>query len=977
MTGWLLRSEHIRSVDLVAEFLRTAARVPATEEGLRHACDTLRQLFGADAVLLWKLDPTGQRLEVVAASPPEWEVMGELALDALPDWREALADAAPLWGEEVATRWHPLPAPLLEAHSALLVPVVTPRGPQGCLLSVFTRAVNPPPPEEREAGQTLAHVLGLMLEAQSLRQQCEAGEILRPREALQRLERELQRRGLSESSLEALAAAARELSHAEAAGLYERQPSGFRRLAAAGAAHLLPSELPLGESKEFPWQRARAKSRPLEVNPAELTHVLQPWLPQVARSDLRLRVLAFETGDAPLGALLMCGFEPGAPRGGKSEEFDWTEFSLLATAQLENRRRRCREEHYQRRYQFLFDQLQEGAFYLDAAGRLGSVNSRLSDWLGYAPDELEGQALASFLRPEDAEALSAWLRAGSPPAFRAEVRWRVKRGGWWPCELTLRRVPESGAAEPLRLGFVRDTTRERETGYRYCLNEARLQGLLDSIRDGVWLIAADGTVQAANQRLGQLFGVKPRELGPGVDQRQALSRLRSQFRSPDAVVARWEQLHRNPQEVCWDELVLVAPRWRVLERFARPLFDRQQRLVGRLEIYRDITPQRLLEEKVMRRERLAAVGQLISGIAHELNNPLTAVTGNAQLLLSGPLPGALREKAERLAQEADRAGRIVKNLLHFARGDKGEKESVDLGELLERTLSLRAYELRVENIQVVRDYPRELPRILSDPGQLQQVFLNILLNAEQAIRSQRDHGRVTVRIHSQPDPARVRVEFSDTGPGIPLAVLPHIFDPFFTTKPPQGGTGLGLSISQAIVKEHGGEILVHSSPGQGATFIVDLPAQPQPRPRPPARRASAKKESARILVVDDEPAVAQLIADALEQQGYVVHVYTDSRRALAEALQQPFGLAICDVRMPEVDGQAFHRTLREQHSALAHRLLFTTGDTLARETADFLEKGCLPYLAKPFRIEQLQKVVRELLQAWDTSVPAVDPASAD
>jgi CheY-like chemotaxis protein len=380
-----------------------------------------------------------------------------------------------------------------------------------------------------------------------------------------------------------------------------------------------------------------------------------------------------------------------------------------------------------------------------------------------------------------------------------------------------------------------------------------------------------------------------------------------------------------------------------------------------------------LEEKVLQREKLAAVGQLVSGIAHELNNPLTAVTGYAQLLESAELPAELQEKAARIRQEAERAIRIVSNLLLFARGGKAEKQAVQVEEILERSLSLRAYELKVENIEVARELPAGLPPVLADPHQLEQVFLNILLNAEQAILSARNRGRIT--LSADVADGRLRLQFSNDGPGIAPELLPHIFEPFVTTKPAEEGTGLGLFISRTIVREHGGEIHAESGPTGGATFVVELPveARPGPRARPsgPGRAARGRGgRGRRVLVVDDEPAVAYLIADALEQEGCEVRVHTDSQRALGEALAERFDLAVLDVRMPGLDGPAFYRILRREGSPLAGRLLFTTGDTLARETAAFLEQARLPYLPKPFHVEELQDRVRAALEP-------VEPGAAE
>lgn len=969
MPGWLVRSDYVRSVEQVAEFLRLAAGTATSAELFRHACETLQRLLSADAVVLWKLDPSGERLEAVAAAPPEWGMSGDLSFEIFPDLRQVLRQTTPQWLEKVAARWQPRPPFLLEARKALLVPVAARGRALGCLLAVFSRSAPRVMPEEQEAGLALGHALAFLLEAETLQRQGQAQRRLW--ETRRRVEKELCRSALVDSGLSRLPSAALELTGAMAVGLYEREPLMLRRVAMAGASQLLPGELPVaGAAAALPWQRALAEGSAVELRPAEVARELEGCLPQLAHAAVPLQVVPLASAGIPLGVLLICQ----SPDGGECEQLEGTALALLATAALENARWRRLQEHYQLRYQSVFDEMREGALFVEAAGRIVAANAMLLRWTGYAQEEVKKRLLADLVQPGDWEPIGRWLQSVPEKSFHSTARWRLKSGACRALELTLHALPESFPGQTLFLVLARDTEQESESQYLARINQARLEGLLDSVHDGVWLISPAGTVEFVNHRLAQLFGVNVQELGPGLTQREAVERLKDKFRYPEAVLANWNQLQASPEEMFWDELELLEPRRRVLERFTRPLFDSRQQLVGRLEVYRDITAQRLLEDKVLQREKLAAVGQLVSGIAHELNNPLTAVTGYAQLLLSSRLGPALQEKVQRLYQEGERAGRIVRNLLLFARGSRTEKVTVDLPVLLEQTISLRAYEFKVQNIKVAREYASDAPPVLADPHQLQQVFLNIFLNAEQAMRSQRDHGQLTLRTRWRPEENRVRVEIANDGPPISAPLLPYIFEPFFTTKPPGEGTGLGLSISHAIVKEHGGEISVQSAAGSEVTFIVELPAQSPPAAASTledrqARRGVrvAVRQAPRILVVDDEQAVAELIADALRQHGYEVSVHTESRRALDEALSQPFSLAICDIRMPEVDGRAFHRTLREQHCPLASRLLFTTGDTLARETAEFLEQVRLPYLAKPFHIEELRSRVRELLQRFEDS----------
>jgi PAS domain S-box-containing protein len=722
-----------------------------------------------------------------------------------------------------------------------------------------------------------------------------------------------------------------------AVGLFVRDTHHWRCVARAGGTGAIPERLPL----EFD---------PIDnLAPGDAPTVI----PLGSRKD-------------PAGLLLVRG--PATESAGA----DRNRLLLLAGVALSQHQSRRRERSEDASFLALFESLQEGALLLDQSGRLQEVNPALCKAIGSPAAELRHRPLADFLRPAEVEALETWLQASPPRPFRLAIEWQAPPKAGRAYELAGQPLAPAEADRLLWLGFLRDTSEGARTDDRARVAEARLEGVIDAVQDGVWLLDARGTIEAANQRLAQLLGVSPHDLGVGLPQAEILQTLKLNFARPDETCAAWDRLHDQPDQVAWGEVELLRPR-RVLERFARPLLDAQQRLVGRLEVYRDVTDQRLPEDKLVHRERLATLGHLLSGIAHELNNPLTAVTGYAELLRDLRLTGPLKQKVDRLAEEAERAGRILKSVLLFARGDNHHKQSVDVAELLDRTLSLRSYELKVENIRVVREYQAGLPPVAANPTQLQQVFLNLLLNAEQAIRSQRQHGRITLRVRREPEPGSVQIEIADDGPGIASAVLPHIFETFFTTKAPAVGTGLGLSISQAIIRRHGGEISVESQSGQGAVFRIELPPQAavaaKPPPPPPPRRQAPSRSGRRVLVVDDEPVVAHLIADTLRRQRFAVRVHTDSRRALEEASEKDFDLVICDLRMPELDGPAFYRLLQERKPDLSRRLLFTTGDTLARDTARFLEQVGLPNLAKPFHVDELTAAVGNVLRELEKAAP--------
>ncbi|HLW97691.1 MAG TPA: ATP-binding protein [Candidatus Acidoferrales bacterium] len=505
--------------------------------------------------------------------------------------------------------------------------------------------------------------------------------------------------------------------------------------------------------------------------------------------------------------------------------------------------------------------------------------------------------------------------------------------------------------------------------------EAQLESLAESTDAGIVLFDSLGNPQLVNQRFAKLLGL-PWQLFSEARTWEAFApAVAAQFRDPGSFVMRWGQIASSPGEASWDELDMLRPTSRIMERFARPIRDSSGRFLGRLEIYRDITSEKMIQSKLLHTEKMAGLGQLISGIAHELNNPLTSIMGYSQLLLGRRLTAAQAADGRLIYQEAERAARIVKNLLLFARETRPERHPVHLNEIVERTLALRSYELRVENIRLEQNLATDLPHVLADPAQLQQVLLNLIVNAEQAIRHSSGEGTICIRTWLNAN-GRVALEIADNGPGIPPENIPRIFDPFFTTKPPGSGTGLGLSITYGIIQEHGGQIMVESQPGKGAKFILELPmGAPESMMtrlagarHSPSFERSAVLQTGKVLVVEDEPTVAHLIADVMSEEGHSVEIVLDGQEGLGRALAGHYDLVICDLRMPGIDGRAIYRELVAKGSPLQHRLIFVTGDTLASHTLEFLETTGVPYLAKPFLVEELKALVAQTLDPIESTV---------
>jgi signal transduction histidine kinase/CheY-like chemotaxis protein len=526
------------------------------------------------------------------------------------------------------------------------------------------------------------------------------------------------------------------------------------------------------------------------------------------------------------------------------------------------------------------------------------------------------------------------------------------------------------AQEPEESGSF-DHVSESDVLARALNAEAEIVSLANASDEGIILYDMTGGVRLINDRFAQFVGFTRQALSLCKSWHNLAPAVAERFRDPAALVQRWRELTNRPGDASWDEVEIVTPEQRRVERFVRPVRDRYGVVVGRLEIYRDVTTQRFAQSKLIQTDKMAGLGQLVSGIAHELNNPLTGIMGYAQLLLGRGLAQPQAADARLIYEEAERAARIVKNLLLFARDARPERDRIQLNEIVEKTLALRNYELRVENISLSMDLDASLPLIVANPAQLQQVFLNLVVNAEQAIRQGAREGSIYVRTW-QPSRGRVALEIADTGPGIPADVLPRIFDPFFTTKPAGLGTGLGLSIALGILKAHGGEISVDSTPGHGAAFRIELPAAELTaslvdsvagRNSQNTARSFSVPRTERVLVVEDEPTVARLISDVLGEEGYPVEIVLDGEEGLRRALHGNYDLVICDLKMPQFDGRALHREFLAKGSPLLHRLVFVTGDTLAPRTLEFLESCGVPYLAKPFLVEELKALVAKALES--------------
>jgi two-component system NtrC family sensor kinase len=483
----------------------------------------------------------------------------------------------------------------------------------------------------------------------------------------------------------------------------------------------------------------------------------------------------------------------------------------------------------------------------------------------------------------------------------------------------------------------------------------------DALSEGIAVVDVDGKVRRANRALAALLGAPlPAVIGTHLGEAllgksHALMELLDAARRgehPVALVARSERLGST--------LRVNAARI--------PSAMEDQSVVVLVE---DVTDQQVMETQLIQSEKLAAVGQLVSGVAHELNNPLTSIAGLSEFLLEQKeISKKDRGHLKVIHEQAERAGRIVRNLLTFARKESTERSPLDVNDVIERTLQLMEYDLKLQAIDVHRDLRAELPTVLGDRHSLQQVVLNLLTNAAQAV-AENGPGRARAITVSTWFDEQVHLRVADTGPGISDVVVQNVFTPFFTTKEPGKGTGLGLSIAYTIVENHGGRITVERPSTGGAAFRVDLPpvladaSAPAPRIRPPVPPPSPTLPHAKrtVLLVDEDLAVRRMVKALFGRDGHEVEVAHNPQHALELAERGGFDLIIVDARAAtRGGGKLFVEELVARLPALRDRTIVATGD-VGVATEETLTRLGLRYVRKPFNLRDLRDEAARLWAA--------------
>ena len=391
---------------------------------------------------------------------------------------------------------------------------------------------------------------------------------------------------------------------------------------------------------------------------------------------------------------------------------------------------------------------------------------------------------------------------------------------------------------------------------------------------------------------------------------------------------------------------------------ATPILDKD-RVTTIVAIIQDITKEKAARESLMQSEKMITLGELVAGTSHELNNPLAIVTGYSDLLLGEPgLTVEQRSKIASIRKSAVRASSVVHSLLAFARKRRAERVRTNVNEVIAAAAELKDYDLKTSGIRFQKNLASPLPPVFADPNQLQQVLLNVINNAQDAVLLGAEEP--TIVIGTAARESTVLITVRDNGPGIPKGDIKKVFDPFFTTKPVGKGTGLGLSISYGIIREHNGEISVRSDSGEGTVVTIELPIdrhELQPLTKPPVTESVIR--SMRVLVVDDEIDIVSILRSGLARSGVTVDSACSVSDAVSLAATISYDFVLTDVKMPGGSGIDLYKHLCEVNPIYRRRTVFLTGDVSNPKTIQFLEKEGLMYFSKPFDFDLMERYLKE------------------
>ncbi len=625
------------------------------------------------------------------------------------------------------------------------------------------------------------------------------------------------------------------------------------------------------------------------------------------------------------------------------------------------------------RFTELFESLQEGIYITTPDGAIVDVNPALVRMLGYdSKEEVLKRRVPEILVDREERKLTKEEIERQPMIQGREITLIRKDGTSIVCLNTAAAVRDNSGRVLRYHGALMDITERREMERRLHQQQEFARRLVDSFPDLILVLDAEAHYTFVSPRCKDVLGYEIEET-----QKMAFGGRTHPEDLPTAN-SLYQDIIAGRQSFASLEIRVrhKLGEWRRIRFNFSPLADEKGNIEGVVLSGRDVTDLKRLEEQLIQAEKLAAMGQMLAGVAHELNNPLTAILGVTELLRERQgADDSTKRQLELTHRQARRAARIVQNLLEFSRPASPQKKPVDLNNLLERTLQLHEHSLRRNNIEVDFHLQPDLPGVIGDANQLIQVFLNLITNAEQAIREVRDAGRIQIRAGRNGKQLTITVQ--DDGVGIRPEALPRIFDPFYTTKRPGGGTGLGLSICMSIIREHGGNIEAEILPAGGSAFTIYLPiasAESLEAVSAPKESGAISSDEVRpaadllrgraVLVLDDEESLRMLLQEGLSAHGLRVGSAATTEEALALLERSSYDAFLCDLHLSSggffVNGRQAAERILKAAGAQKPALIFMTGDLVegSQEAEGQSEPVCLQ---KPFRVSDVLSLLREVL----------------
>lgn len=657
-------------------------------------------------------------------------------------------------------------------------------------------------------------------------------------------------------------------------------------------------------------------------------------------------------------------------------------------------------------FRAIFERAGIGIALVDPEGHPVAINPALHNMLGYTEDEIKSMAFTEFTHPDDAKkdwAFFSEIIEGKIDHYQMEKRYIHKNGQTVHGLLNVSRTKGQEGNEPLVLATVADIT-ERVMGEQELIVLNKLMEAVHRFLDleEVYKVALDTVIamDIVDKAMIYLVNDDTNEAVLQAHRNVPESYIKNAGRIPypkgntwrvveTAAILNIENAQKDPRmgpagKALGDHSALGIPifiknkvkgvLWffsnkdRIFSekeiRFLTTLGDQIAVAVAKARMMKEIET---AQEQLVQSEKMASIGRLLSSIAHEINNPLTPIVGYSQRLLNrNGLDRQEKDSLEIIYNSAQRVVRIIDKLLSFSRDSIPENRYEDVNSLIEQTLEIREYQYRLENVEIIKKLDPALPRTMLDPGQIQQVLMNLLLNAEQALAESRGAGVIEIETRLK-NSGRIEITISDNGPGIPEEIKGKVFDPFFTTREPGKGTGLGLSVSYGIVKKHGGELYVREGEYEGARFVIELPVlTPYGEDGEAGNTAIEERlrepDNRRVLIVEDDVTITSLIKTVIEEQGHTVDISASGSEALRNCDLSRYDLIVCDINMPGMNGMEFYKELKKRYPSLADRVIFITGDVTGK-TKKFLDKVGNPYLMKPFKIDKLKDQLNEVLSA--------------